>query len=73
MSDISAFTPCLVCNKEMTQISDYSEINDGTSFDIDCQYGSKYEFSSYMAIVCDDCLKSAIDKGSVILTRKLHI
>lgn len=56
---------CLICEKEL-KLNEVENINDGTSFQIQCSYGSSFDGFIYNAVICDHCLqKKAIDKTIV--------
>ena len=71
-----AFAPCLVCGKDIKMLWPHTEgsnLNDATEFNIYGGYGSKFDLSEYKAIICDNCLETAISKNRAIHTKTVYI
>ena len=67
---------CLVCGKDIKMLWPHTEgsnLNDATEFNIYGGYGSKFDLSEYKAIICDNCLETAISKNRAIHTKTVYI
>lgn len=65
-------TPCLICGKDVYYLwEDSSNIDNGADVKIQAWYGSRHDMEEFSAVVCDDCLDTAI-KNKRIELKKVH-
>lgn len=59
-------TPCIICDKQMNYLwpnEATGNIAHGCDVIMIGSYGSRFDTDEYHAIICDNCLKTAQEKG----------
>jgi len=58
---------CIVCAKEIPLVwEDKENLQYGSDFFIQCDYGSNFDLDQYHAAVCDTCLEKAIQANHAV-------
>jgi hypothetical protein len=58
---------CIVCAKEIPLVWEGKEnLEYGSGFVIQCDYGSNFDMDQYHAAVCDTCLEKAIETNCAV-------
>lgn len=68
-----ALTPCLICEKAVIYLwndgvivgTESTELASAARINILAWYGSAFDCNEYSAIICDDCLDTAIQRRRV--------
>ena len=64
---------CLVCGKPLRTFDHYDDqepwkswFDGADTWEIVCNYGSRFDTDKFILVLCDDCIQAKIDAGLLI-------